>query len=77
MANHSSILAWKIPWTEKPGGVQSMESQRVGLSLGTKQQQASYQWKSQIQLLGANGPGLPGTWATGWLWCSALQGLQI
>ena len=27
MANHSSILAWKIPWTEEPGGLQSMESQ--------------------------------------------------
>ena len=26
MANHSSILAWRIPWTEKPGGLQSMES---------------------------------------------------
>ena len=30
MATHSSILAWKIPWTEEPGGLQSMESQRVG-----------------------------------------------
>ena len=30
MAIHFSILAWKIPWTEKPGGLQSMESQRVG-----------------------------------------------
>ena len=30
MATHSSILAWKIPWTEKPGGLQSMQSQRVG-----------------------------------------------
>ena len=30
MATHSSILAWKIPWTEKPGGLQSMGSQRVG-----------------------------------------------
>ena len=29
MATHSSILAWKIPWTEKPGGLQSMGSQRV------------------------------------------------
>ena len=29
MATHSSILAWEIPWTEGPGGVQSMESQRV------------------------------------------------
>ena len=29
MATHSSILAWRIPWTEEPGGLQSMESQRV------------------------------------------------
>ena len=29
MATHSSILAWKIPWTEQPGGLQSMGSQRV------------------------------------------------
>jgi len=29
-ASHSSILAWKIPWTEEPGGLQSMGSQRVG-----------------------------------------------
>ena len=30
MAPHSSILAWKIPWTEEPGRLQSMGSQRVG-----------------------------------------------
>jgi len=30
MAIHSSILAWRIPWTEKPGGLQSVGSQRVG-----------------------------------------------
>ena len=30
MATHSSILAWKIPWTEEPGGLQSTESQRGG-----------------------------------------------
>ena len=29
-ATHSSILAWRIPWTEEPDGLQSMESQRVG-----------------------------------------------
>ena len=29
MATHSSIPAWRIPWTEEPGGLQSMESQRV------------------------------------------------
>ena len=31
MATHSNILAWKIPWTEKPGGLQSMGWQRVRL----------------------------------------------
>ena len=30
MATHYSILAWKVPWTEEPGGLQSMGSQRVG-----------------------------------------------
>ena len=30
MASHSSNLAWKIPWMEKPGGLQSMGSLRVG-----------------------------------------------
>ena len=30
MAPHSSTLAWKIPWTEEPGRLQSMGSQRVG-----------------------------------------------
>ena len=30
MATHSSILVWKISWTEEPGGLQSMGSQRVG-----------------------------------------------
>ena len=30
MATHSSILAWEIPWTEDPGKLQSMGSQRVG-----------------------------------------------
>ena len=30
MATHSSNVAWKIPWTEEPGGLQTMGSQRVG-----------------------------------------------
>ena len=30
MAIHSSFLAWRIPWTEEPGGLQSMGLQRVG-----------------------------------------------
>ena len=40
MATHSSVLAWRIPWTEEPGGLQSIGSQRVGHDLATKQQQA-------------------------------------
>ena len=32
MATHSSILAWRIPWTEEPGWLQSMRSQRLGHS---------------------------------------------
>ena len=32
MATHSRILAWRIPWAEEPGGLQSMGSQRVGLN---------------------------------------------
>ena len=39
MATHSSILAWRIPWTKKPGGLQSMGSQRVGHNWATKHQQ--------------------------------------
>ena len=36
MATHSSILAWRIPWTEKPGGLQSITSPRVGHDWVTK-----------------------------------------
>ena len=36
VATHSRILAWKIPWTEEPGGLQPMELQRVGHYLATK-----------------------------------------
>ena len=36
MATHSSGLAWKIQWTEEPGGLQSMGSQRVGHDLVTE-----------------------------------------
>ena len=36
MATHSSILAWEIPWTEEPGGIQSTGLQRVRHDLATK-----------------------------------------
>ena len=38
MATHSSILPWRIPWTEEPGGLQSVGSQRVRDDLVTRQQ---------------------------------------
>ena len=38
MVTHSSIVAWKIPWTEEPSGLQSMGLQTVGNDLVTKQQ---------------------------------------
>ena len=36
MAIHSSVIDWKIPWTEDPGGLQSMGSQRVRHDLASK-----------------------------------------
>ena len=45
MAAHSSILAWEIPVTGEPGGLQSMGSQRVGHNLSTKQQnKGTFYW---------------------------------
>ena len=38
MATHASVLAWEIPWTEEPGGMQFMVSQRFGHDRMTKQQ---------------------------------------
>ena len=43
MATHSSVLAWRIPWTEEPGGPQSMGSQKSRQDLVTKQQHI---WRS-------------------------------
>ena len=42
MATHSSILAWEIPWTEEPGGLQSMESQELDTTDATWQQQQQH-----------------------------------
>ena len=42
MAIHSTILAWEIPWTEEPGGLESMGVARVRHDLATKQQEQNY-----------------------------------
>ena len=55
MATHSNILAWRTIWTEEPGGLQSMGSQRVGHDLQTKQQQQQFrssQTRKQKILIG-------------------------
>ena len=44
MATQANILAWRIPWTEEPGGLQSVGSQRVWQDLVTKQQQRLGLW---------------------------------
>ena len=58
MATHSSILAWRIPWTEEPGSLESIGSQRVGHNSATNQQQSftnlqpwrhlPFSWDSQM-----------------------------
>ena len=54
MATHSSILAWRIPWTEEPGGLQSMGSKRVRYSLGIEQQQQVLLHDRWIHLISCN-----------------------
>ena len=50
MATHSSILAWEIPWTEEPGVLQFMGSQRIGHDLATEQQKQILKRKLFINL---------------------------
>ena len=49
MATHSSILAWRIPWTEEPTGLQSMGSQRVGHNLVTNKDPHMNKWVWAIE----------------------------
>ena len=50
MATHSSILAWKIPWAEEPGGLQSIGSQIVGHDWATKPRTLTDEYNSEISL---------------------------
>ena len=60
MATHSSVLAWKIPWTDEPGRLQSMESQRVRYDLMSKQQQKILSLVQGWNVLGCT--ALPPEW---------------
>ena len=51
MGTHSSILAWKIPWTEEPGGLQSMGFQRVGHDWATEHTHSLYLFCSLYLLI--------------------------
>ena len=62
MATHSSIFVWEIPWTEEPGGLQSMGLQRVGHDLTTKQKQSIFKPQQKIKtpdLLSISTPNKP------------------
>ena len=62
MAPHSTTLAWKIPWTEEPGGLQSMESLRVGHDWVTSLSLFTFMhWRSKWQLTRVLALRIPGT----------------
>ena len=48
MATHSSILGWEIPWTEEPGRLQSIGSQRAGHNLACTHADISYKWNDTV-----------------------------
>ena len=51
MATHSSIIAWKIPWTEEPGELQFMGSQRISCDLVTKPPPPGKHYKAKETLM--------------------------
>ena len=60
MATHSSILSWEIPWTEEPGGLQSMGSQRIGQDWASlvvqRLKHLPAMWQTWVQSLGWEDP---------------------
>ena len=69
MATHSSILAWRIPWIEEPGGLQSIESQRHGWSDLAHMPQGEGGWGHLL--------GEPSLWGWGRLMAPATDGSQV
>ena len=65
MVTQSSTLAWKIPWTEEPGRLQSMGSQRVGHDWATSLSLHFYCYRAS--LVAQTGKNLPVMWET-WVW---------
>ena len=73
MAPHSSTLAWKIPWTEEPGGLQSMGSLRVGHDWATSLSLFTFRhWRKKWQHTPVF---LPGESQGRWTWWAAVDGV--
>ena len=72
MAPHSSTLAWKIPWTEEPGRLQSMWSLRVGDTTERLHFHFSLSWRRKWQPTRVLAWGIPGT---GGAWWAAVYGV--
>ena len=62
MATHSSILAWRIPWTEEPGGLQSMESRRVSHDRETNTTTIGLTGRKQVVWESGGHPNHPRHW---------------
>ena len=60
MATHSSILAWKIPWTEEPGRLQAMGSQGVKHNWETNQQQVTQMQREEPKCMEREPESQPG-----------------
>ena len=73
MPPYSSTLAWKIPWTEEPGGLQSMGSLRVGYDWATSLSLFTFMhWRRKWQPTPVFLPGNP---RDGRAWCAAVYGV--
>ena len=68
MATHSSILAWRIPWTEEPGSQQSMGSQGVRHNYWTEPEHTPVCVKSHTLMKQFLGPTAPGVLTIGNTW---------
>ena len=72
MATHSSTLAWKIPWTEEPGRLQPMGSQRVRHDWVTSPSLSITPWQSQLDHVRTRKPPWP-MWKRNWWWKHAVH----
>ena len=75
MATHSSNLAWRVPWTEEPGGLQFMGLQRIGHDLAAEQQFILL-GKPMAQTV-KNPPAMQETWVQSLDWENPLKEAMV